>query len=421
MTDLTITGVKRTVDETRELIRRLHEIGNPQLSLKLEELSVVDDLYFFHVVIGKEKVLHLKLKLNFGPADFHLTYDQVHLIEKPYEESFPIWQHVIQIRNEKAPFNEWHLRVFQVDEMFNNSDLDLVLLFMYFNMEWRRRLTIRLEDRYDLVIHRNCVFFVFEPGFKFIANEIIFSISHGQFLDVIGKSFLKFQHLLVSRYDCCRGLKMRNLQNQCEIETLSLFSFPTKDVFEIIKYMRNLKRLNIISDLYDGYDGSSFTVRKSEYEMYPKIAREFISRQHADFILEISENIYIDKPYKRLIIEILREFDRIRIIHFLSGGILLQQMAAVNNTPVISSPTQLSPVLLSSVSSSPPSSVSSSSLPLVSSSPLPLSSHSNSKILLSSPLPPILASFLGHRNYDPNLIGIISSMVGIRPALAVLM
>ena len=91
MTDLTITGVKRTVDETRELIRRLHEIGNPQLSLKLEELSVVDDLYFFHVVIGKEKVLHLKLKLNFGPADFHLTYDQVHLIEKPYEESIWIW------------------------------------------------------------------------------------------------------------------------------------------------------------------------------------------------------------------------------------------------------------------------------------------------------------------------------------------
>jgi hypothetical protein len=269
---------------------------------------------------------------------------------------------VIRITNRKQPFDDWRIgALFQVDEHHHNMDLDIILSYMCFNMEWRPKLTIQLVDRYDLVMNQNYFFSIFAPGFKFIANETIVSISHDHFRNFIGNPSLNFQHLVVNRYDHCEHLHILKSKLQCEIATLSLLDFPTQDVFEIISFIRNLKRLEIMGELYDNI--FTRTVPKKQFiQLNPQIAHDFISRQQVDFSMEIAEVIYQNKPYSYLFKEILRELNRIqidRMIHFLSGDVASLQPA-------------------------PPAA------------------------------PIVFTCFFNHRNFDRNLIGMISSMVGIR-------
>ena len=354
------TNISRTPDETREIIERLRQSGIRTPNIRFEDLSVDDrNLYVIHVVVGSKRLFYLNLMLNIGPnsGDSDLDNSKASLIEKPYEESFSVWQHVTRITNRTQPFDDWRIgALFQVDDHYNDLDLDLVLSYMYFNLEWRKKLTIQLVDRYDISIDRGCCFFsIFSHGFKFIANDMVLSISHFHFQMVICQPFLKFQHLAVNRYDCCQILHVSS-DSHCEIETLSLFDFPIPDVFTIILKIRNLKRLEIIGDLHE-----TLNLRISRNDLYPKIARDFVRRQQVDFSMEIAEEIYQNKIYSNLFVEILRELNRIntdRVVQFLCGDLSFSRAAMIT---------------------------------------LPISS-----------------SFFNHRYFDKNLIGIISLMVGTR-------
>jgi len=346
---------RRTLEETKEIIRKMEEIGNPKPALEFIKLDVKHDLYEIHVFLNCVYLQRLKLQLDFGPNECVLQEMDAKNVICKYDESFPIWQHIVKIENLAAPYNSYDIKYIQIDSDFHHKDLDLILMFLFFNTQHLSKKTFDFTER-DYNIMKQPMFRVFAPGFRVLADKFCMNVNHQQFLILMNsKDDVYVEHLIVQRYDHCRSLQLK--RHNYHIDTLTLYNFPTSDVFEIINKIKNLKRLEVLDSLYNDIDSAGI---ESLWWLATdsNIPREFIQRQHPHLSLEISAKILQNKDnhITRLLLKIVEELNRIPLVYFLSGD--------------------------------------------------------NSKEPFRSSL--LGSSFFFHRAYDRNLIGILASMLGIR-------
>ncbi len=332
----------------------MEEIGNPKPALEFIKLHVKHDLYEIHVFLNCVYLQKLKLQLDFGPNEYVLDEMEAKNVMHQYDKSFPIWQHVVEIENLEAPYYSYDINFIhiQIDNDFRHKDLDLILMFLFFNTKHLSEKTFNFTDR-DYNIMKNPIFRVFAPGFRVIADKFCMSINHQQFLNIMNSKYdVYVEHLIVQRYDHCRSLQLR--RHNYHIDTLTLYNFPSSDVWEIINEIQNLTRLEVLQSLYN----NSRNYWLISPPNYMKIARQFIRRQRPHLSIEISAFILHieDSHITRLLSKIVEELKRTQLIYFLSGD----------------NPNE----------------------------------HSGSSLLRSS--------FFFHRTYDRHLIAIIASMLGIR-------